>query len=211
MTLVVVMVASCSSSHSGESLTPRITDPNSSGSPLNDMLLTTADLRSISGLPADMQAVSVNDLSLFADPDPRGPCGAKVQQPDLGGGAGTGIQSPSLQGAEFVVPLEESVARAYLSALIADTRAGCASHTSLTNNGTQQSVELLHVVGLPDLADQQTATVLGITNQGQRFEGAEVVLRKGGTIAFVVVFGVTAPSDSIIVAIAQKAADRLTG
>ena len=63
------------------SLTPRITQGSIVG--LDEMELRTSDLQSVVGLPHDVVVGSVHATQLFADPDPRGPCGAKIDQPDL--------------------------------------------------------------------------------------------------------------------------------
>src|SRR6202043_3760435 len=83
---LVVAVAACSNTNHAateppttavapRSLTPRVT---TAAAPLSTALWTPADLRAPPGAPADLRAVPANSAKLFADPDPRGPCGQRL-------------------------------------------------------------------------------------------------------------------------------------
>jgi hypothetical protein len=199
----------CSGSESGSS-TPRITARSSASEALAGSLLSTDDVRSVAAQPRDVTVVSIDDLSLFENPDPRGPCGARIAFPDLGSGVGAGIQALSgLQGFEFVLRPNRPTADEFVDATESDTREGCASYTSRTNTGSMQSVKLLRVVQLPRLVDAETASVLAITNNGVRTEAATIVMRRADVVAVVGLFGPIVPTDDTLVALAEKAAEKL--
>jgi hypothetical protein len=205
------LVSACSGSTNGESLTPRITVQEGANGPLAERLLSSDDLHSIAGLPGDVRAVSVNDTSLFSNPDPRGPCGARISLPDLSSASQAGIQSKQLNGFEFIVGPDTAIAQGFVDATISDTQPGCPSYTSITNTGSTQTTALLRVVALPNVADQQTACVLSITNGSDHGEVAAILLRRGNIVDSIVVFAASAPPDDVITALADKAAQKLTG
>jgi hypothetical protein len=219
---LAVVLSACSSGHTGthssttratattaaQSLTPLVTTGAAAGR-LTVALLTTADFRAISGAPTDLRAVPANNASLFADPDPRSPCGKRLAQPDFAAGAGVGIQSTGLGGFEFVIPETVGRATAYVSAVASETRPGCAAYQTKTNTGGQQTVTLLTTVALAKVADQQTAALLKITNQGRTVYAFEAALRVGALLAVEVLLAVSPPAPTFLRAVTARAAARL--
>jgi hypothetical protein len=204
---VATLLIACSNGGSAASRTPKITV--ASGTALDATLLSTDDLRRVTGLPDDMTAVALNSLNVFEDPDPRAPCGAKVARLDLSSGAGVGLQSATVQGSQLVVRLDEADATRHVDALIADTRDGCPAFQTLTNKGASQTVTLDHVVNLPPLADQATAAISTIESGGSRVAVTHVVVRKAATVAVIVLFGSTRLGDDVVRALAAQVAERL--
>jgi hypothetical protein len=204
---IMLLGCSCSAGHgSSASRTPKIAA--ASGSGLDAALLSASDLRD-GGLPADVHTTALNDLNLFEDPDPRGPCGAKVESIDLTRGAGVGIAASAVQGAELVVRLDEPAAKAYLGALEADAHDGCAAYQTTTNRGTPQTVTLRTVVALPMLVDGAIATKLTIESSGNATAVTQIVLRRTGTIALTTLFAASPLSDATVRSLAlHAAADR---
>jgi hypothetical protein len=210
---LAVVVASCSSgSGSQRSETPRISEPSRQAE-LSGALLTNADLQHIPGLPSDIAVKSVDDMKLFEDPDPRGPCGARVAQPDLSTGAVIGISAQAVQGFEAVVELPVTAAENYLRALREDARPGCAAYDSTTNTGSTQHVRLIRPVDIGAAGDERTAGLLEISNEGHTFEAFELAVRSGGRVALFVLFSFSGRplDDDSLRAVAEPLARRLHG
>jgi hypothetical protein len=207
--LLVLTACSGHSSDNGVSLTPRITAPNSVSPELQARALTTADLRMVSDLPADAEVVSTSDLAAYEDPDPRGPCGAKIPQPASFESATAGIRSASGFGFEQILRLNVDAGRSYLDKLIGDAQEGCPSHTSRTNTGATQLFQLTSVVDVSGLADQALAVRADITTNGQTVPATFVALRQADLVALVVVAARDSLLEPSVKALARAAASRL--
>jgi hypothetical protein len=141
-------------------------------------------------------------VNLSDNPDPRGPCGAKIAQPDLGSGASIAIGSSSIVGFQGVLRPTEPTAEAFLDANLADVREGCPPWQSTTNTGSTQTVTLLDVVPdqpVPDGVDQQLAVVLKVEDSGQTAYAGVIALRSGDVLSELAYFG-PAPVDARTVA-----------
>lgn len=204
--VLALLQAGCGEAGSERSDTPQVR-PGSAGG-LTAALLTTADLRSVLALPGDAAAVSLDDVKVYENPDPRGPCGAKIQVPAFARGRGVGLTAgPTDVGFEFVFGLTLSEARAYVTSVAADTRVGCPAHQSTTNTGSIQNVRLLRTVDIGRLADQRTASVVEIINEGQTFQASQVTIRDADRVAQIMWLGRI--SDRALRALATRAASRL--
>lgn len=215
---VLLALAACSSggsspatsrstSTSSASKTARITV--ASDGPLAVALLTTDDLRAIEGLPFDAAVVALTDLSVYVDPDPRGPCGAKVPVLDLTSGAGVGIQSASVQGVELVALSDATTATAYLDARVADARAGCPEYETTTNRGVTQKVKLDRIIALRLDVDQSLATQRAILVGDKVTSVTLIELRRGGIVAKLGLFAGTPITAATVQAVAARVAERL--
>ncbi len=189
---------------SDESQTPRLR--TGSRTALADALLTTGDLRSVRGLPADIEAVSLDGLALFEDPDPRGPCGARIDQPDFARGQGVGLRSDQVAGFIAVVRLSVAQARAYMKALVADTRLGCPPHERRTNTGSIQRVKRVKAV---DIGDQGSAARVTITSEGKTVDALQIAVRRADRVVVLVLFSSAALPDDTVRALASRVFRRL--
>lgn len=192
---------------SSTSKTPQITV--ASDGPLATALLTTDDLRAIEGLPADAAVVALSDLSVYVDPDPRGPCGAKVPVLDLTSGAGVGLQSASVQGVELVARSDAKTASEYLDARVADAHAGCPEYETTTNRGEVQKVKLDRIITLQLDVDQSLATQRAIL-VGDKVTSVTVIeLRRGAVVAKLGIFAGTPLTAATVRGVAARVAERL--
>jgi hypothetical protein len=185
---LVVVLGACSIGAStggkAESNTPRI---RSTATDLQRGLVTNDELSKVSGLPR-LRRVPLKNAPLFENPDPRGFCGAPIDQPDLSKGATAIFAANSATVSDTIVRLDETAARSYLDAAIADTQPGCPTFRSATNTGDQQTVNPGNVVALPPLGDQQTAGTATISVSGQTLHVGQVLVRRGDVLAFAVIF-----------------------
>lgn len=148
--------AATSTSVGSASLTPQITATTAAtASPT----LTTGDLRAIPGLPTDVRVAAIDTTKIFENPDPRGPCGAKIPQPSFKNAAGVAISGTGLVGDQLVTELPSGQAAAYVRAMIQDGHTPCPQYTSTTNTGATQIVTPLGAV-------EVHATELGLVYAG---------------------------------------------
>ena len=210
MTATIIVSASCSdhsTGNAGISQTPRITT-GVAPAQLSADLVGADDLRA-SGFPADAQLVPVNDVKVFEDPDPRGPCGAPVPKPDLSHAAGVGIRSSAVSGVEFVTSLPAQQATTFVSAYLDDSRPGCPSFESTTNTGSRQHMTLVRVVDVGAVGDQHLGAVMEFSNQGQSGRASLVLLRKHNLVALATLISANDPPDSLLRGLAQHMAGKI--
>jgi hypothetical protein len=168
------------------SATPRIT--GGADGPLAPGLLTQAQLRQVPGL-SSAKVTSLEETSLFEDPDPRGPCGAKVPALSLDDAAGVAIAAETIRGgAEFVRRLPTGAATRYLDAVMADTRSGCPEYETTTNQGAKQRVLLVRIVRLHNEFDQAVAVVNALKVANSVRAATRVEVRHGDILATTVIF-----------------------
>lgn len=211
LAVVLPLGVSCSAKEpprATESLTPRVTE-GTAPADLKTKLLQPEDLQGIRGLPSDLRVVPVESANLFENPDPRGPCGAKVDQPDLSGGASLAFQARTATGFQMVGEVPEDQARAFLDATAADSRPGCPPWQSRTDTGANQTGEFLGTVDLGLPADVATAANIHVTSAGSEAYGTEIIVRSGGTLSVVVLLAGAPAPPSVTRDLAATAARRL--
>jgi len=187
------------------SRTPRI---ESTAEELEPGLLTLSQVRAALDAPR-YRRTSSEGLNLRGNPDPRGPCGAKVPQPSLRHGALASFRNRSSALATMVVEPGELATKRYLDAIVADSRPGCAAFDSTTNFGeTQHVVPIL--VPLPPLADGAVASAGLVTiGDGPRTLLVEIIVRDGDRMAFTGIISGTDIPASKVVALARESAKAL--
>jgi hypothetical protein len=211
-----MVAAGCSSSPaSSRSSPPAKAAPlpiGSGASTLKAALLSAADLQAIQGAPAGIEITPPSSQgSLFQDPDPRSPCGARVNLPDFSQGAKVQFQSPTV--AAFQVVIDEPVAQATSFATVwqRGTRPGCPPFMSRTSNGSSQIADLVAPIALPHLVDQATGAWSTINDNGQTVNSYGLVLRSGGRLEFDVLFAPAALAQTFVVGFARAAESALKG
>ena len=163
---VLLIVPACTVSvERSEPSTPQITQGADDPS-LENSLLSLAEVLGARGAPDGLVERPVEDAALFENPDPRGPCGAEVSQPDNQEAAIVAFvtpEPPRFSSFHAVWELPTGEAKGYVDAYRADARPGCPTFESTIPDGTKQKVELLEIVEIPDLGDSAVAIVARIT------------------------------------------------
>lgn len=191
--VVVLVLAACSDgSDPVESNTPRI---HSTFKELEPGLITAAQVEQ-AGLPP-VRRVPDQDAPVFENPDPRGPCGAPIDQPDLSRGATVVFAGRGFVLTESIVELTEDRARTFMDAFLADATPGCGKFDSMTNQGVVQTVTPT-VVDLPAVGDQRAGINSAFTTEGQTAHGGAVLVRRGTRVAFGVVFAGSPVADDVV-------------
>jgi hypothetical protein len=171
-------------------------------------LLTASEVSAIQGAPTGVEVVPSQKGTLFQDPDPRGPCGAKVILPDLSQSAHVTFDAASFGAFQVVVDQPVSMATAFATAWQRDTRAGCPPYTSRTNSGSTQISELLDLIPMPSLVDQAAGAFITV-NSGQTVDTYAMVLRSGGRLELDVLISPGSLAEAFVVGFAQAAESKL--
>ena len=185
---MAVLVLGACGGHKGTngSNTPRVTV--GADGPLAPGLLTQTQVRQV---PTFSSAIvsSLRQTTFFEDPDPRGPCGAKVPTVTLHDAVGIAIKAEGIRGAaELVSRLPSGEAKAYLDARMADAHEHCAEFETTTNQGVKQRVLLVRIVRLHKEFQQALAVVMAI-KIGQSVRAAtEIEVRRDDILARTIVF-----------------------
>jgi hypothetical protein len=201
-------VGGCSNDDdSQDSDTPRVTvaAPDAADA---ELFLTETDLRDI-GFDR-ITAGELEDVPLFENPDPRGPCGGSVPPVPLTGAIGRTFAQDDVVLVELVSEAGPD-AEAYLAALRADTgRAPCDGFQSQTNTGATQAVSDIAVVDLTTVGDGALAWTSSITVSGIKTTAGAVALLAGDHLAFIQVHSaITQLTPIQLQLIAERAAERL--
>lgn len=205
LSVVATAVAGCGRGGTpAKSSTPRITLNESPA--VKAALLTTAELRAVPGIAATTSVVALNDLQVFEDPDPRGPCGAKVAPLARAVAAGAGIQGSAVQGTELVVRVSEATAKAYLAALVHDARRGCPAFVTRTNTGAPQTVTPLKAGAVPGVADGAMAASFRLTSGTNVVQVTHAVVRRGAVVATLTLFAPAPLGDPTVAALLRTVA-----
>lgn len=171
------------------------------------MLLTEDDLHAVPGFEG-VATKEIENLPLFENPDPRGPCGGKVPPVPLDQAFGRSFQSERILAVELIVPSGPRQ-KEQLAAYQADLRPGCAPYESKTNTGETQRVSEITQLALGDLAVPAIGWFQEIEVQGQRFQAGIVFGEVGDRFLFLQFQGVILPPAASLEDLSQRAVDRL--
>lgn len=185
--LLVATAAACSQGSSPEPSTPQITK-GADDEKLNASLISLEDLEGLPDAPTALMEQPIEDASAFENPDPRGPCGAKVPQPafrDAALAAFVTAQPPNATIVHAVWELPGDDAEEFLEAHRRDTRPGCPVYRSTTPTGTQE-VKFLEEVGVPG---DTLANTVRITVKDAEFYASIGIAREGTALTVIMMFG----------------------
>jgi hypothetical protein len=132
----------------------------------SSLLLTLEEVAALPGAPESL--VEVPNPPLSDNPDPRGVCGAKVDQPSFSEAKVVVFQASeygdaAIVHAVFDIPEQDGLK--LIRQLQRDIDPDCPSHVATTPNGTQRVV-FVDQVRLPSLAPDAVATRVVITVPG---------------------------------------------
>jgi hypothetical protein len=142
------------------------------------------DVAAVAGIPGfeRLRPISAKDQPRFVDPDPRGPCGARIKSLNLSKGASAVFVGPGLTVSDTIVGVSERRARAFMDANLADAQPGCAPYDSMADQTTTQHVEPT-IVALPAVGDQRFGEVGRIESGGRTVYYAAVSVRRAAHVA----------------------------
>jgi hypothetical protein len=139
------------------------------------------------------------DVKVFKDPDPRGPCGAKVPVLKLTDAVGLSWAAPTIRGgAQLVIRRPAGEAKRYLTARLNDIHPRCAVYTTKTAQGVTQEVKYEGAVRVASQADQALAVVTAIRIRNEVRAATAIEVRRGDVLSRTVIF-TEVPMDNTIV------------
>jgi hypothetical protein len=191
--VVLVLAVGCSHGEPAKSNTPRI---RSTLKELEPGLITAAQVSEMLGL-ARVRRVPNKSAPIYENPDPRGPCGVPIKQPDLSLGATVVLAGRTFAVTDTIVELTEQRAQAFMDEFLADATPGCGPFRSMTNTGVAQLVKPT-IIDLPVVGDQRAAINSAVTTEGQTAYAGEVLVRRGTRVGFaILVTGSPIPDDVV--------------
>jgi hypothetical protein len=202
--LALAIGAACSSGADGGST---LRPGDASAKQLEPGLLTLSQVRRALVLPR-YHRTSAAPLNLRNDPDPRGPCGAKVDQPSLRTAAVGAFRDDRSALVNVVIEPGERRATDYIRALQADSKPGCPPWESKTDTGRTQRTEPT-IVPLPPIADGASAFGGVTTVGGRRAVVVGVAVRDGGRLSISQLVAGTSVSPDAAIALARESATAL--
>jgi hypothetical protein len=203
--VILALGAGCSSG-AGEktSSTPPV---ESTANELEPGLLTLQQVRTALALP-NYRRTKPEPMNLRDNPDPRGPCGAKIADPPYDNAAVATFRDKKSVLVEVVVEPGERKASDYIAALQADSKPGCPPFESKTNTGATQRMEPT-MVPLPPTADGASAVGGIVTVGSRRAVLVGVVVRDGGRLAISQLVAGTSVSPEAAISLARESAKAL--
>ena len=189
MVVACIAALAMSGCGGGKGAATRPTQPTvGAEGPLAAGLLTQTQLRQVPGL-STAKVSPLQEMTVFADPDPRGPCGGKVPGVPLRDASAVAITARTIRGgAQLVARLPAGAAKRYLDARIADANDGCPEYQTVTQQGTAQRVLLVRVVRLHSEFEQALAVVTAL-KVGENVRAAtQIEVRRGDILSRVVIF-----------------------
>lgn len=166
--------------------TERIT--SDAGVDSSGRLLSVDDLSSIEDAPPGLREMGTDDLPVYENPDPRGPCGAELEQPRMGTGDRVMFNAEGVVIVEELFDLGASKAEEALASYSEDIDPDCPTFTSQTHTSSVQSNDFLHEVELPAEAGDAVATMSYVRMEGglPAYAGT-AMFRVDGTIGLVAI------------------------
>jgi len=178
------------------STTPQVT---SSDKTVRPGLLQPADLVGFGKLTK----VPLREAKLFEDPDPRGPCGAKIRAPKASAGSTVVFSLPGGVIVNSVIRLSGKKASSLMDEITSDAVTGCAAYTSTTNRGETQTVSTT-IVELPPVGDQRVGATSMISVGGQTAYAGSVRMRRGDYLNSAVALSSTPIPQDVVQVLAAR-------
>ena len=174
-------------------------------------LLTLADVDAATGGGGAFKQVSLESASAAQNPDPRGPCGTPIDQPDFQSGAATAFQAPGGTVFSYVADLPGDVVDRWFLAMHRDERPGCPDWSSHTPYGYDQQNHHVGEVLLPAFGDDRLADVTRVTTPaGRPAYASGIIIRHGTYVTVVIVLSGRTLPPSMVTDLAQRADRALT-
>jgi hypothetical protein len=213
LTILILIAAVACEDNGPQPGTPQITE-GSDDEDLQSSLLSLSEVAALPSAPDGLTEQSVEDAAFFENPDPRGPCGAEIHQPeprDAGIIAFVTTKRPGFTSFHAVWELPAGEAEGYVDEWLADTRPNCPAFESTIPDGSQQQVQLLEVVDLPGLQNRAVATISRITvpdAPAPTYVGASM-LYSGRCLSLFAAFSENPVSSRFLQQLSLAAADKL--
>ncbi|MDQ4095556.1 MAG: hypothetical protein M3174_05045 [Actinomycetota bacterium] len=208
--MLTVIVVACSPETNGTDSAPTPTTARITDDPDDrPRLLTTEDILAVPGAPRDLEEVDTRDAPIYENPDPRGPCGAKMKQPPRAGELVT-FRAEGFLIAERLFEMEESSAEDLIAAYREDIDPNCPSFTSQTHTAALQQNDFLHEVELPADLGNAVATMSYVQFEGSLpLYAGMAIFEEDGTLGFLSVASGAEIPDALLRGITEQAVSKI--
>ena len=207
----VLLVACAPAESDRPPTTPRITAGATEPS-LSELLPTLADVRNATGAPNDLREAPVQNAELYENPDPRGFCGAKIEQPSFSDAVIKSFESPSVPvivlAAAWDLPGRE--ATRYFNGYNKDSHPGCGPYTSDTPFHAKQRVVPLSTAALDGIGDGALVQTIKarVGDQQESYAGL-VLIQHEQIFLLVMTLSAVPPPEAFLRGVAEAIGDRL--
>jgi hypothetical protein len=167
--------------------------------------LTRDDVAAATGAQ-DFRSTPIEAV-LLRNPDPRGPCGARISIPDPSDGAATEFKGPELT--IYAITLSTPDGQHWIDQVRADSRPGCGAYDSQVALRGAQTVTPLGTIGLPAVGDDRIAYDSRVTTSTEHVVGTFVLVRHGGLLTALTMFSKKPVPEATVAGLAQATADAL--
>jgi hypothetical protein len=138
-----------------------------------------ADVNDALGFPRPVGA-SIDDGEFHENPDPRGPCGAKVADVSYAGASGRSFRSGEGAAIELILPATQALSEAVVLQR-ADLHDGCSGYASTTDTGTTQHVDGITRIEVGNVDTRAMAYAATSRFEGRATRGSPSSLSRRGT------------------------------
>ncbi|MDP1794889.1 MAG: hypothetical protein Q8K63_12220 [Acidimicrobiales bacterium] len=198
---VAVALATGACSDGGTTVAPPATTVAFTG-PLVPALLTQSQLRRVPGF-STLVVVDVASATAFAEPDPRGPCGAPVPQLPLDDAMGTAWSSNTIRGGfQLVVRRPATELQRYMTARLRNTSENCPPFKIRTRSGGEQELKFESAVRITREAAQSFAVVMAVRVGADVRAQTIIEVRTGNLLSRAVLFTSRPVGSSVVRGIA---------
>lgn len=186
MCAVLLVLSGACSSGPARPATATPTTIASTG-PLDAALLTQSQLRRVPGFATAVVA-ALSDIRVFADDEPRGPCGAELDPLPLDDALGAAWQTSSIRaGGQLVLRRPARQLQRYIAARIDDAQPDCPVFETKTARGETQEAKFDVAIPVTRNADQSLAVVTAVQTNGTVRALTTIEIRTGNLLSRVVV------------------------
>ena len=156
-----------------------------------------------------LEQADFDDVPVFENPDPRGPCGAEVPALEFCDDAVGRSFGTSDQVVFEIISTESDALGTYLDALIADQPDECPTYASRTNQGLMQTVSDVVLLDVAELGSRAVGWTSHIELQGQDLYGGVVAFALDGQVVFLQLQGIAPVDGDALAALGAAAAANL--
>jgi hypothetical protein len=194
--IALLAAAGCGGGSSGSAASSR---------PLQQVSLTSADVATATGA-AGVHAKPI-DAALLRNPDPRGPCGARISIPDPSGGVATQFKQPGLT--IYAITLSTPDGQHWIDQVRGDDKPGCGAYDTQVALRGAETVTPLGAIAVPAVGDDRVAYAARVSTSTDEVVGTFVLVRHGGLVTALTMFSGKPVAVATVRGLTQAAADAL--
>ena len=148
------------------------------------------------------------EAALLRNPDPRGPCGARISIPDPSGGAAQRVQGAGADDLRDHASTPDG--QHWIDQVRRRQHAGCGAYDSQVALRGPQTVTPLGRIALPAVGDDRIAYAARVTTSDGGCVGTFLLVRHGGLVTALTMFSKKPVPEATVAGLAQATDDALS-